>query len=128
VTRPAPLPFRPDRLTPPYHSSYLLEVFELGDGPIDTGERHAVWLRVMIEGGYRWECSCGTRTEVWPQLSYRLLTEARYHFERKWKPRAVPIWHPIAIWNDRAERRKPPTPDDLEKLAVELLQLERTSA
>ena len=52
------VPFRMERVLLPtsdYHCSYLLEVFELGTGPIGTGARHAVWLHRRKEAiGYRW--------------------------------------------------------------------------
>lgn len=102
-----------------YRSSYLLEVFELGTGPIDSGARHAVWLHHLKIGGYCWKCSCG-RQMTHHALDAALLAEARTHFDQRWKPAAVPIWHPVAIWVDRATKQTPPSTSDLERLAVEL--------
>ena len=98
---------------------YLLEVFELGTGAIDTGERHAVWLLRLKFGGYRWECCCGARKNH-HEIDAALIAEARAHFDQRWDPVAVPIWHPLAIWNDRATRQPPPSTAALEQLARKL--------
>lgn len=114
--------FRSERaLLPPSDKqcSYVLEVFELGTGPIDTGDRHAVWLHLLKTGGYRWECSCGVQRGH-HELDPAFLAEARAHFDQAWEPVAVPIWHPAAIWNDRATKGPPPSMVNLEQLAKEL--------
>ena len=128
MKRPVDIAFRPERVLLPRSDkccSYLLEVFELGDGPIDTdvrhGVRHAVWLHHLKVGGYRWKCSCGAERSH-HALDAALVAEARTHFEQAWVPVAVPIWHPVAIWNDRAMKRPPPSTADLEKFANELAQ------
>ena len=121
--RAVDITFRSERvLLPPSDKccSYLLEVFELGSGPLDTGTRHAVWLHHLKAGGYRWECCCGA------ERSHReldaVVADARAHFDQAWEPAAVPIWHPAAIWNDRATKQPPPSTADLEKLAIALAQ------
>ena len=75
--------FEPERVLVPssdYRSSYLLEVFEMGRGPIGTGARHAVWLHHLQEGGFRWACYCGVGTTC-STLDTELITEARAHFD-----------------------------------------------
>ena len=124
MKRPVDIAFRPARvLLPPSDlcCSYLLEVFELGDGPIDTGPKHAVWLHHLKVGSYRWKCSCSTE-RIHHELEAAFVAEARAHFDQAWEPAAVPIWHPAAIWNDRATKQPPPSTADLEKLAIELAQ------
>lgn len=101
------------------HCSYLLEVFELGTGPIGSGARHAIWLHHSKSGGYRWKCSCGDGMSH-HELDAALLAEARAHFDQVWKPVPTPIWHPVAIWTDRAHGERPPSTADLEQLAKEL--------
>jgi hypothetical protein len=104
--------------------SVLLEVFELGDGPIDSGRRHAVWMHHLKSGRYCWKCCCGAqRSHHEPDAA--LLANAREHFDQAWKPAAVPIWHPVAIWNDRAMKQAAPTTTDLEALAREIRQRAR---
>lgn len=120
--RPEDVPFRLERALVPtsdYHCSYLLEVFELGTGPIGTGSRHAVWLHHLKAGGYRWACSCGAGRSH-HDLDTALVAEARAHFDQVWQPVPTPIWHPVAIWTDRALGERPPSAADLEQLAREL--------
>lgn len=131
--RPQDVAFRLERILVPssdYRSSYLLEVFELGTGPIGTGQRHAVWLHHLKIGGYRWACSCGTGMARL-ELAAALLAEAHAHFDHVWrsaeraerheaKEPPTPIWHPVAIWTDRARGERPPSAVDLEQLAREL--------
>jgi len=102
-----------------YDWSYLLEMFELGDGPIGTGERHAVWLHHLKAGGYRWRCACGAE-RAHHELDVALLAEARAHFDQRWEPPATPIGHFAAIWNDRAAGQPPPSTADLAQIAAEL--------
>lgn len=126
MKRAVDIAFRPERvLVSPSDlcCSYLLEVFELGNGSIDTdvryGVRHAVWLHHLKAGGYCWKCSCGSERSH-HELDAVLVAEARAHFDQAWVPAAVPIWHPVAIWNDRATKQPPPSTADLAQLAQEL--------
>lgn len=125
MKRAVDIAFRPERvLVSPSDlcCSYLLEVFELGDGPIDTGERHTVWLHHLKVGGYCWKCSCGSE-RTHHALDAVLVAEARAHFDQAWEQAAkaaIPIWHPVAIWNDRATKQPPPSTADLAQLAQEL--------
>ena len=115
---------RPERvLLPPSEDDWgcILEMFELGDGPIGTGPRHCVWLHKLRAGGFRWKCSCGVERGH-QELDAVLLAEARGHFEQPWDPPAVPLGHPVAIWNDRASGKPPPTVDDLQQLAREFAE------
>jgi len=96
--------------------AYLLEVFEVGAGPIGTGTRHAVWLRHLRDGSYRWKCSCGA-SRSHGDLDAALLAEARAHFDQVWESAPSPIWHPVAVWNDRASGEPPPSAADIEQLA-----------
>ena len=119
---PGSIALRPERvLLPPsdIRGSYLLEVFELGAKPLGSGARHAVWLHILEAGGYRWECCCGAQ-RTHHEIDAALLAEARAHFDQGWEPAAVPIWHPVTIWNDRATKQAPPSTADLEQLAKEL--------
>lgn len=100
---------------------YLLEVFELGVGPLDSGQRHTVWLHLMRSGDYRWRCSCGAHARR-PELDAALLAEARGHFDRPWSPRVVGVWHPLAIWTDRATGADAPSEGELADLARELAE------
>lgn len=117
--RPAQIAFRPERVLVVAHpysnerSRYLLETFDHGM------KRHAIWLRYMKDGSYRWECSCGTSRSC-SVIDATLLAEARAHFDQVWDPPAVAIHHPFAIWNDRAFKMAPPSQQDLEQLAEEL--------
>ena len=120
--RPQDVAFRLERVLVPtsdYHCSYLLEVFELGTGPIGTGPRHAVWLHHLKVGGFRWACSCGAGMSH-HELDAALVAEARAHFDQVWQPVPTPIWHPVAIWTDRARGERPPSAVDLEQLARQL--------
>jgi hypothetical protein len=117
-----PLTSRPTRVNLPPSDEvggYLLEMFELGDGPIGSGKRHAVWLHQLKDGGYRWKCSCGVQRDQL-KLDTALLAEARAHFDQAWEPAAVPIGHAFCIWNDRVMKAPPPTTADLELLARDL--------
>jgi hypothetical protein len=98
---------------------YLLEIFELGDGPIGSGPRHAVWLKRLVAGGYCWKCSCGARREH-SELDVALLAEARAHFDDAWEPAAVPVWSPLCLWNDRSLGDPSPSTEDLARLARDL--------
>lgn len=118
-----PLTSRPTRVKlPPSEEvdGYLLEIFEqLSHGPRGSGIRHAVWLHRLRAGGFRWKCSCGVQKDQ-AALDAALLAEARAHFDQPWDPVAVPIGHPVCIWNDRIAKVAPPTTADLEKLALDL--------
>lgn len=102
---------------------HILEMFELGDGPIGTGQRHCVWFHALKAGGYRWRCSCGAESRH-EKVSAALFAEARMHFEQPWQPAAVPIGTAFAIWNDRVAGQPPPTIDDLVLLAQEFAEEE----
>lgn len=109
--------------------SYLLEVFELGvqvswDRP--SAKRHAVWLRDLRSNDWRWECSCGARVTD-HVLDARFFATARRHFEQPWDPAAVPVWHPAAVWNDRAAGRTTPDAEALATLAEDLIRTRGSS-
>lgn len=112
---------RPQRITvsSDHVDGYLLEMFELGDGPVGTCPRHAVWLHRLTAGGFRWRCSCGAE-RVHHDLDAALLAEARAHFDEAWEPAAVPIGHFACVWNDRVQNDPPPSADDLARLARDL--------
>ena len=113
---------RPERvMLPPSDEidGYLLEMFELGDGPIGTCPRHAVWLHRLKTGSYCWKCSCGAQKEH-RELDAALLAEARAHFDEAWEPAAVPIGSAFCLWNDRVQKEPPPTAEDLARLARDL--------
>lgn len=110
---------RPERvLLPPSDEccSHLLEVFVLDT--VGTRPVHAVWLHHLKVGGYRWKCSCDAQRSH-HVLDAALLAEARAHFDQVWEHAAVSIWHPVAVWNDRATWAAL-TKADLEKLTIEL--------
>lgn len=98
----------------------MLEVYELEDGPIGTGQRHAVWLHRLKTGGYRWECSCGEQRSH-RELDAALLAEARAHFDQVGSPTAQVSFlrHLACVW-DRAAESAPPDADGLEQLARDL--------
>jgi hypothetical protein len=111
---------RPQRISPSDEvDGYLLEMFELGDGSIGTCPRHAVWLKRLKAGGYRWRCSCGVERSH-HVLDAALLAEARAHFDQAWEPAAVPIGSAFCLWNDRVQGDPPPTTEELERLAQDL--------
>jgi hypothetical protein len=117
---------RPERVVmPPAEETWghILEMFELGDGPLDSGPRHCVWLHKLRAGGYRWRCSCGARQD-YVTIGVALFTAARGHFEQPWEPAAVPVGSPLAIWNDRVNGDPPPSLDDLERLVQEFAEEE----
>ena len=117
---------RPERvMLPPSEDKWghILEMFELGDGPIGTGQTHCVWLHALKDGGYRWRCSCGVESRH-ATISVALFVEARTHFEQPWQPAAVPIGTAFAIWNDRVQGKPPPSIDDLELLVQEFAEEE----
>ena len=117
---------RPERvLLPPSEEKWghILEMFELGDGPIGTGQRHCVWLHALKAGGYRWRCSCGAKSQP-QEISVELFADARTHFEQPWQPAAAPIGSAFAIWNDRVKGEAPPSIDDLELLVQEFAEQE----
>lgn len=119
---PKRIPTRPERVVLPPSDEidgYLLEMFELGDGPLGSGPRHAVWVHRLKAGGYRWKCSCGVKRDH-AKLDAALLAEARSHFDEAWDPPAAPIGSAFCLWNDRVQQQPPPTTEDLERLALEL--------
>lgn len=110
TARPPTIAFRPptDEV-----DGYMLELFE------QAGKRHGVWIHRLKTGSFRWKCSCGARRDH-HVLDAALLAEARAHFEEAWDPPAVPIGHPVCVWNDRVLKEPPPTAEDLERLARDL--------
>lgn len=99
--------------------SHLLELFKQEDGPDNKGKKHGVWLHHLKTGGYRWECACGASRDH-SVLDAALLAEAHAHFDQAWEPPAIPLGHPVAVWNNRAAGRPSPSKEDLEKLAIDL--------
>lgn len=106
-----PITARPERVlvTPSDEiDGYLLEMFEQG------GMRHGVWIHQLKAGGFRWKCSCGGQRSH-HEVDVTLLAEARAHFDQT--AGAVPIGHPVCIWNDRLQKASPPSTEDLARLA-----------
>jgi hypothetical protein len=103
---------------------YLLEIFKVGDGTALPNwqmdpRRHAVWLHCLKTGGWRWSCCCGA-SRAHNDLDIALLVEARAHFDRPWKPAAVPLGHPSCLWNDRVTGARPPSTTALKQLVRKL--------